>query len=294
MVNMNNNEIEAVKKFYQNFSVSATKILYGSLDREIYKKFDMVTETIYSIENYEGLKENNVFYMLDYADGIVASSIALLIPEELIAEITDVMTGGSGEEAYKGVLSELETNSFSELLRRIFKDVENNYKRIYNGDLAFNAKATFLLKEAPEYKDQFANMDFDIVIELVLKINDKKEYVIKLLQKTQNIKQVISSLKLLSSGGGANGLEFDAIDIKHLSDVKINITAELGRAQVPMKYALELVRGSIVELDTIDNSDIKVFANGVEVAKAQIVVLEDNFGLRITKIITPEERLNSI
>lgn len=294
MVNMNNNEIEALKKFYQNFSNSATKILSGSLDKEVYKQFDLVIDNIYSIDDVESLKENNIFYMVDYADGIVASSIALLIPEELISCVTDVMMGGKGEDSYKGSLSELETNSFSELLRRIFKDIENNYKRIYNGDLAFNAKAVLLLKEMPEYKEEFANMDFDVVISHTLRINDEKEFVVKLLQKSQILKQTISSLKLLSGNGGINGLEFDSININHLSDVKIKVTAELGRSQVPMKYALELVRGSIVELDTINNSDIKVFANGIEVAKAQIVVLEDNFGLRITKIITPEERLNSI
>lgn len=79
-------------------------------------------------------------------------------------------------------------------------------------------------------------------------------------------------------------------NIERLADVDINIIAELGKAQVPMKYALELSEGSIIELDTLNDSDIKVYANGVEFALAQVVALEDNFGLKITKIISPEER----
>ena len=53
---------------------------------------------------------------------------------------------------------------------------------------------------------------------------------------------------------------------------------------------LGLVSGSIIELDTYDNADIKVFANGLEVAKAQVVVVDDHFGIKITKLISPEER----
>jgi flagellar motor switch protein FliN/FliY len=84
------------------------------------------------------------------------------------------------------------------------------------------------------------------------------------------------------------------LDIGNIADIKINITAELGRTRVPIKYALELVKGSVVQLDTLNNSDIKVFANDVEFALAQVVAIEDNFGLRITKIISPEERLGNI
>lgn len=79
-------------------------------------------------------------------------------------------------------------------------------------------------------------------------------------------------------------------NIDCLSDVDINIVAQLGKAQVPMKYALELNEGSIIELDTLNEADIKVYANGVEFAHAQVVALEENFGLRITKIISPEQR----
>lgn len=294
MVNLNNNEVETLNKFFQNFLPSAIKILSGTLDKEVYKKFDFVVESSSFIEDFDALKESNILYKLDYAKGASPRDLALLIPEEFIASVTDVLMGGKGEDSYKGSLSELEINASSDLFRRIFKDIESSYKHLYNEELAFNAKAVFLLKEMPEYEEEFDKMDFDYVINNVLRINNEKEYTIKLLTKTQNLKQTLSSLRLMLGNNLSKGIDIDSIGIEQLSDVEINITAELGRAQVPMKYALELVRGSIVELDTVNNSDIKVFANGVEVARAQVVVLEDNFGLRITKIISPEERLKSI
>jgi flagellar motor switch protein FliN/FliY len=55
-----------------------------------------------------------------------------------------------------------------------------------------------------------------------------------------------------------------------------------------------LTKGSILELDTYENSDIKVYANGLEVARAQVVVVDEHFGIKITKIISPEERFNDI
>ena len=294
MGNLNNNEVEVINKFFQNFTSSTVKILSGSLDKEIFKRFSLTVENSSSIADVKDLKDNNILYELDYAKGEISSILAVLIPEELISSITDVfMGGGGGEESYKGSLSELEINASSDLFKRIFKDVESIYKHIYNEELAFNAQAKFLLKEMPEYIESFENMEYDFVVNHTLRVNDEKDYSIKVLLHSQDLKQTVSTLRLLGSGG-AKGLERESIDIEQLSDVKINITAELGRTRVPIKYALELVRGSLIELDTVNDSDIKVFANGIEVAKAQVVVLKENFGLRITKIITPEERLKSI
>ena len=101
----------------------------------------------------------------------------------------------------------------------------------------------------------------------------------------------MDDLGLYRSNSAAKKESISKMDIDRLADVKINITAELGRARVPIKYALELVRGSLIELDTLNNADIKVFANGIEFARAQIVAVEEDFGLKITQVISPEERL---
>lgn len=83
-------------------------------------------------------------------------------------------------------------------------------------------------------------------------------------------------------------------NLELLMDIKLELTVELGRCQLPVKKVLELTRGSIIELDKIAGESVELFANGKHVANGEVVVIEDNFGLRITSITDPEERIKSL
>lgn len=77
-------------------------------------------------------------------------------------------------------------------------------------------------------------------------------------------------------------------------DVKLELTVELGRTVLPIKNVLELTRGSIIELDKIAGEPVELYANGKLIAKGEVVVIEDNFGLRITNIVSPEHRVKDL
>lgn len=77
-------------------------------------------------------------------------------------------------------------------------------------------------------------------------------------------------------------------------DVGLKLTVELGRAELPIKKVLELTRGSVIELDKIAGEPVDLLANGKLIAKGEVVVIEDNFGLRITSIISPADRLKNL
>lgn len=79
-----------------------------------------------------------------------------------------------------------------------------------------------------------------------------------------------------------------------LLDIKLQLTVELGRCELPVKKVLELTRGSIIELDKIAGEPVELFANGKLVAYGEVVVIDDNFGLRITSITDPDERLKNV
>ena len=79
-----------------------------------------------------------------------------------------------------------------------------------------------------------------------------------------------------------------------LMDVKLQLTVELGRCELPIKKVLELTRGSIVELDKVAGEPVSLYANGKHVANGEVVVIDDNFGLRITNISDPEERMKGL
>lgn len=79
-----------------------------------------------------------------------------------------------------------------------------------------------------------------------------------------------------------------------LLDVKLQLTVELGRTELPIKKVLELTKGSIVTLNKAAGEPVELYANGKLIAYGEVVVIEDDFGLRITHITDPAKRLNSL
>ena len=69
-----------------------------------------------------------------------------------------------------------------------------------------------------------------------------------------------------------------------LLDVELELSAILGETDISLKKVLDLTKGSIIELDNKTIEPIKLLANGSEVARGEVVIIEDNFGLRITDI----------
>ncbi|MBR1942851.1 flagellar motor switch protein FliN [bacterium] len=85
-----------------------------------------------------------------------------------------------------------------------------------------------------------------------------------------------------------------AKNLDNLLDIKLQLTVELGRTTLPVKKVLELTRGSIIELDKIAGEPVELYANGKLIAHGEVVVIEDNFGLRITSMSEPEAKLNEL
>jgi flagellar motor switch protein FliN/FliY len=74
-------------------------------------------------------------------------------------------------------------------------------------------------------------------------------------------------------------------------DIPLNVTVELGRVRMLIKDVLELSSGSIIELDRVAGEPVDLLVNGRLVAKGEVVVIEDNFGIRITEITSPADRV---
>ena len=74
-----------------------------------------------------------------------------------------------------------------------------------------------------------------------------------------------------------------------LLDVELELSAILGETDIPLKKVLDLTKGSIIELDTKTTEPIKLLANNKEVASGEVVIVEDNFGLRITNVVNKQK-----
>ena len=83
-------------------------------------------------------------------------------------------------------------------------------------------------------------------------------------------------------------------NISLLLDVPMNMTVELGRTRQLVKDILGLGEGSIIELDKLAGEPVDLLVNGKLIAKGEVVVIDENFGVRVTDIVSPAERLSKI
>ena len=77
-------------------------------------------------------------------------------------------------------------------------------------------------------------------------------------------------------------------------DIPVNLTVELGRTKIAIRSLLQLAQGSVVELDGLAGEPMSVMVNGCLIAQGEVVVVNDKFGIRLTDIITPSERLRRL
>lgn len=80
-------------------------------------------------------------------------------------------------------------------------------------------------------------------------------------------------------------------NIKLLMDVPMEVTVELGRATRTVEEILSMGEGSIIELDKIAGEAVDLLVNGKAIARGEVVVIDENFGLRVTQIVSPKKRV---
>ena len=85
-----------------------------------------------------------------------------------------------------------------------------------------------------------------------------------------------------------------ANDIDMIMDIPVQMSVELGRTKIPIKHILQLAQGSVVELDGLAGEPMNVLINGCLIAQGEVVVVNEKFGIRLTDIITPSERIRKL
>src|SRR5437868_1224329 len=83
-------------------------------------------------------------------------------------------------------------------------------------------------------------------------------------------------------------------DIDFILDIPVQLTVELGRTKIAIKNLLQLAQGSVVELDGLAGEPMDVLVNGCLIGQGEVVVVNDMFGIRMTDIMTPSERIRKL
>lgn len=99
---------------------------------------------------------------------------------------------------------------------------------------------------------------------------------------------------IFPSFGGNSGNAGMMNELDMILDIPVQMTVELGRTKITIKNLLQLAHGSVVELDAMAGEPMDVLVNGTLIAQGEVVVVNDKFGIRLTDIITPSERMRKL
>lgn len=108
-----------------------------------------------------------------------------------------------------------------------------------------------------------------------------------------------------AADGGAQAAEFDALqsgaggpavgeNLDTILDIPVTLSMELGRTKMTINNLLKLNQGSVVELERLAGEPLDMLVNGCLVAHGEVVVVNDRFGVRLTDILSPKERVKTL
>jgi flagellar motor switch protein FliN len=106
----------------------------------------------------------------------------------------------------------------------------------------------------------------------------------------ESIAQPANIFPRLTPGAPVDGTQ----DLDLILDIPVHLTVELGRTRIPIKHILQLAQGSVIELDALAGEPMDVLVNGCLIAQGEVVVVNEKFGIRLTDIVTPSERVRRI
>lgn len=84
------------------------------------------------------------------------------------------------------------------------------------------------------------------------------------------------------------------VNLEVILDVAVTLSMEIGRTRIPIRNLLQLNQGSVVELDRAAGEPLDVYANGTLIAHGEVVVVNEKFGVRLTDVVSPAERIRKL
>ncbi len=271
-----------------------------------------------------------VIVRVDYTKGLNGTNAFIMEPH-VVAVVSDIMMGGSGEnvsdelndirlsavgEAMNQMMGAAAT-SLSEIIKKPvdispptveevdFDDENINFPPVYEGEkvveVHFKMKVGDLVEGdmmqlmSPSFAKQFASfltntLPAEMEKETEEPVEKKAEETAEEPKKApkQSVKKV-EFQELKEEETHVPSAKLDA-----LLDIPLNISVELGRTSMTLKQVLDLGSGSLVELDKLTGEPVDILVNGKVIAEGEVVVIGENFGIRITKILSKKERLYSL
>ncbi|HBR28968.1 MAG TPA: flagellar motor switch phosphatase FliY [Firmicutes bacterium] len=268
---------------------------------------------------------------VDYKSGLRGTNL-LMIQMHDGAVIADLMLGGDGTKPNKE-LGEMEMSAIGEAMNQMIGKASTSMSSLFNLRVEIAPPRTRVLEmnNIEEFSNQIAKDNlvaviyFRLLIEnlvdsklmLVIPYAFAREMANTLIDKgetappeSKKVETAQTSARQPAARGetrdpdSVRPIQFNVLNstVNHeqagnlnlLLDVPLQISVELGSTRMRIKEILDLGIGSVIELDRLAGEQVDILVNGKLIAKGEVVVIDENFGVKITDIISPFERVNNL
>jgi len=296
-------ERELLKKVSQTLSMILGK------DVGIFVR-DFVEE---SMKNFRNALRGEVVVTVSKFSGELSGKMAFLMDKRNMAILADLMMGGTGE-IESDTLDEVRLSALTELMNQVLGAFSSALSETLKTNVIVSPPELKVVNfDDPNVGVSFFSDEPEIevgIFKLDLEADGLESKPIHLLE-TEVLRQIVR----YRAGRGRESVEEKKTKVapvefpelkpsvtsektsvpmeklELLLDIPLKVTVELGRTRMTLKQVLEMVPGSIVELDKLTGEPVDILVNGKLVARGEVVVIDENFGVRITEIVSPKERL---
>ena len=277
-----------------------------------------------SVEMGEIAQHNPDLFPAEFPAGIVAVKIGhksdssaleyIVLAQETTAKLSDLMVMGDGSAEFN---ADEHLDAIQEIIDQVFGAFSNTPAAFIKGGRDYElaeadhgdtsilsmvddswAAVRFVLKMDDEHV--FYHLVNQQAINGYLDVDSNEQEVVddvftgKATQMKKGVQREPQTAQFQSFGAEAKPEGSDFGEIEKLLDLKLQIVIELGRTSMFIKDILKLSPGSIIELDKLSGDPVDIYVNDKVFAEGEVVVIDENFGVRITGLIKPEERLRKL
>jgi flagellar motor switch protein FliN/FliY len=299
--------IEAIATLILDPASSALGMIVG---RETRIKPAQITQT--SLKDFvTKSKEKIVLADVKLSDAL-QMNLSIAMPASLVLKIADLMMGGSGEPADQNV-DEIKLSALTEALNQMLGASITLLAEKAKGKVSLGKLEVKLVDDLEKISTLFNPTELLACVECQVEMETASSSNLWMFAQLTAIKAVHEKLfpkKKEEEKVKVQPAKFEEFSpaetqippqpseiqqkLELLFDVPLKVVVELGRARMTLKQVMDLTTGSLIELDKLTGEPVDVLVNGKLIARGEVVVIDENFGVRITEIVSPKQRLYSI
>lgn len=288
----------------------ASSALGMIVGRETRIKIAQVTQT--SLKDFiTKASERIVFADIKLSDALQLN-MSIAMPAPLVLRIVDLMMGGSGEPTDQNI-DDIKLSALNEALNQMIGASLTLLAEKAKGKVSLAKLNIKLVDDIEKISTVFNPTELLVCVEcrvemenssssslwLFTQLTALREVDKKLFPKEKKEEKVkVQPAKFEEFTPAETEIPLQPSEIQQklelLFDVPLKIVVELGRARMTLKQVMDLTVGSLIELDKLTGEPVDVLVNGRLIARGEVVVIDENFGVRITEIVSPKQRLYSI